>query len=158
MTLKIYLGDMGGIFLQPPKFDPKLETELGNVEPHVPSIAITEDHNGVGDIVEAHPRDNVTKDIQEDFSRHPTFFRQTDPPFSSDPISPHVLQFVGGNVADPFVHQPGRDDVTTGSDGDRRSDVLLAAATLVVEHVLNPNVSKNLDMVSTNCQGCLVLK
>ena len=157
-TLEIYLSDMSRILLQPPKLDSKCQTELSNLEPHVSSIAIAEDHKGVGDSVEVSPCHNVQKDIKEHFGSHPTFLRQTEAPFSGYPISPHVLQLVGGNIPGSFVDQPDGDDVTTGGDGDRGGDMLFTASALVVEHVPDPHIGKNLDMISTNCQGCLILE
>ena len=152
-----YLGNVGGVLLKPPELDAKLNTELGDLESQVPGISINEHNNWVWDVIDPVPFNNVSQDVQKNFCGHPALLRVANSPLAGDPISPHPLQLVGGHVPSALVHQPDGEDVTTGSDGDRSGGVLLAAATLVVENILDPHVSEDLDVFSTSCQGSLIL-
>ena len=149
---------MSSVLLEPPELDTKGDAELGYLQTEVPSVAITHDHSGVRHIIEVHPCDDVCQHIEEDLGGHPAIGGVADAPLSCDPVHPHVLEPATCQVPGPLVDKSGRNNVSAGYDGVGPGDVLLTAATLIVEHVTHPNRCQDLGVLGTSCQGGLVLK
>ena len=74
------------------------------------------------------------------------------------PDTPHVLKLAAGHISGPLVDESGRHNIAAGRYGVGPSDVLLAAAAVVVEHVSHSYLGQDLDVLGTSCQGSFVLK